>query len=132
MKSTEGMSLRLTTHAKRQMEAKGFSSEDVESVFNSPSRVYPNKKFEGQFRVAGKGICLIGKPEGNMFLVLTAYEDGVMTPPRRDQLDTPEGKAYAKLYEEAKRRSNGKKVRRENEYWPRVHQRHNDINNMVR
>ncbi|QNN99298.1 hypothetical protein SEA_FAUST_226 [Streptomyces phage Faust] len=124
MENTEGLTLRLTKHARTQMEAKGFKRENIDKMFSKPDRVYPNRKFPGQFRVAGKGICLIGKPVGETFLVFTVYEDGVMTPPRKDQLDTPEGKAYAELYEKAK--ASGK-VRRSNEYWPRVHERRGDI-----
>lgn len=120
MESTEGYSLRLTRHASEQMEAKGFDLDSVTYTFENPKSVYPNKKFAGQFRVTGSGICLIGKPLGNDFLVFTIYEDGVMTPPRPDQLDTPEGKKYAALYEKAVATG---RVKRNGEYWPRVHQR---------
>ena len=124
MESTEGYSLRLTAHARQQIEAKGFNEDSVNEMFSAPEKVYPNKKFVGQFRVTGNGICLIGKPTGKDFLVFTVYEDGVMTPPRPDQLDTPEGKAYAALYSAAKRSGKGK---RSGEYWPRVHQRKSDV-----
>lgn len=120
MESTEGYSLRLTRHASQQMEAKGFDLETVEYTFGNPENIYPNKKFAGQFRVTGHGVCLIGKPMGGEFLVFTIYEDGVMTPPRPDQLDTPEGRAYAERYEKALASKN---VRRNGEYWPRVHER---------
>lgn len=124
MESTEGYTLKLTAHARKQMEAKGFDAESVEYTFNTPEKIYPNKKFAGQFRVIGSGICLVGQPMKDVFLVFTMYEDGVMTPPRPDQLDTPEGKAYAALYEKAVKSG---RVMRDNEYWPRVHQREGDM-----
>jgi len=105
------------------MEAKNFTEEDVEFAFRNNEKLYPNKKFEGQFRVVGKGICLIGKPVKDVFLIFTIYEDGIMTPPRPDQLLTAEGQQYAKLYERAVATG---RVRRSNEYWPRVHARSSD------
>lgn len=120
MESTEGMNLRLTAHAKTQMEAKGFSQELLDMTFGSPENVYPNRKFAGQFRIVGNGVCIIGKPMGDTFLAFTVYEDGVMTPPRADQLQTEEGQRYAKLYEKAVATG---RVKRSNEYWPRVHKR---------
>lgn len=124
MESTEGYTLRLTAHARKQIEAKGFNENSVNEMFGAPEKIYPNKKFVGQFRVTGNGICLIGKPTGRDFLVFTVYEDGVMTPPRADQLETPEGKAYAALYSAAKRSGS---VKRRGEYWPRVHERRGDV-----
>lgn len=124
MESTEGYSLRLTEHARKQIEAKGFTESDVEFAFSNFEKLYPNKKFEGQWRVVGKGLCLVGKPQGKMFTIFTIYEDGVMTPPRPDQLLTPEGKRYARLYNKAQRTG---KARRQGEYWPRVHARTSDV-----
>lgn len=125
MESTENYTLKLTAHARKQMEAKGFTQESINGMFTAPENIYPNKKFEGQFRVVGNGICLVGQPmTDRTFLVFTMYEDGVMTPPRADQLDTPEGKAYAKRYEQARAKGN---VRRQNEYWPRVHRRNGEM-----
>lgn len=120
MESTEGLELKLTAHANEQMKKKNVDLERVQAAFVSPEKLYPNKKYAGQFRVVGNGLCLVGKPQGKEFVVFTIYEDGVMTPPRPDQLNTPEGKAYAELYNRAQRTG---KVRRQNEYWPRAHKR---------
>jgi hypothetical protein len=120
MESTEGFKLSFTEHAKKQLNAKALGMERAQQAFDAPEKVYPNKKYVGQFRVVGNGICLIGRPMNGTFKVFTVYEDGVMTPPRADQLDTPEGKAYAELYERAQ--MNGK-VSRNNEYYPRAKQR---------
>lgn len=129
MKNTEGLTLSFSKHAQDQMEAKEFDKNTIVEGFAkvTESNISPNKKFEGQFRVVVDNVCLVGKPMGNTFRVFTLYEDGVMTPPREDQMDTPEGKAYAKLYNKAKRRANGGPVRRTNEYWPRVHKRNGEM-----
>jgi hypothetical protein len=126
MESTKGMALYLRLHAKEQMEKKGFKLERVEMMFSDyeNNHVSPNKKYHGQFRICGDGICLVGQPFGDTFHVFTMYEDGVMTPPRPDQLETPDGQKYAKSYEKA---IAGGSVKRSNEYWPRVHERNGDI-----
>lgn len=100
MNTTKGMTIAFSAHALKQAQDKGFSRNDIMSAFNSPTRVYPNgKKYPGQYRVCGAGICLVGRPEGRSFVVLTMYADGVLTPPRADQLNTPEGRRYAERYE---------------------------------
>lgn len=116
MESTEGFKLAFTMHAQQQLDSKGISLELAESAFENPDKIYPNKKYVGQFRVTGNGICLIGKPMNGTFKVFTVYEDGVMTPPRPDQLLTEEGRKYAELYEKAQRSNT---VKRGNEYYPR-------------
>jgi hypothetical protein len=112
MQSTEGFRLHATDHALKQILQKGFAVEKIREVFENPVKLYKNGKYEGQYRVTGNGICLVGKPKGNTFTLITVYEDGVMTPPRPDQLDTPEGKAYAERYAKGKARNN--------EYAPRA------------
>jgi len=112
MDSTEGLKLHATDHALNQILQKEFSVETIQQTFANPEKVYPNGKYKGQFRVTGNGLCLVGKPKGNTFTLITVYEDGVMTPPRPDQLDTPEGRAYATRY--------AKGQARKNEYMPRV------------
>jgi len=128
VKNTNGLTLSFSKHAREQMEAKGFVENELRDGFTkvTEKNISPNRKFEGQFRVVVGNVCLVGKPMGREFKVFTMYEDGVMTPPRKDQLDTPEGRAYAKLYEQAKRKAKGGQVRRSNEYWPRVHERRSD------
>lgn len=112
MISTVGFKLNTTEHARAQIVSKGLSVADVEAAFAAPEKVYPNKKFAGQYRVVGKGICLVGKPSNGTFTLITVYEDGKMTPPRPEQLNTPEGRAYAERY--------AKQEARVNEYYPRI------------
>jgi Domain of unknown function (DUF4258) len=98
MKSTAGMTIDPTAHALRTMIEKGFSAEVVKATFETPARVYPSGSHPGQYRVTGNGVCLVGKPEGDRFVLITVYQDQVLTPPREDQLDTPEGRRYAERY----------------------------------
>lgn len=124
MESTEGMKLWLSRHAREQIITKFGDAglERAEETFSNPDKIYPNKSYEGQFRVVGEGLCLIGKPtdDGKYFRVFTAYEDGVLTPPREDQLETEAGQRYAELYEAALKKG---RVERTNEYYPRVKER---------
>jgi hypothetical protein len=97
MKSTAGMSLVPTSHALRTILAKGFSPDTVKATFANPTEVYPSRSHPGQFRVTGNGICLVGKPEGENFVLVTLYADRVVTPVRPDQLNTPEGRRFAQV-----------------------------------
>jgi hypothetical protein len=115
MESTRGYLLKATDHALKQILEKGFSINKITAVFENPKKLYRNGKYEGQYRITGGGICLVGKPKGRTFTLITVYEDGKMTPPRPDQLETPEGRAYAERY--------AKGQARENEYAPRAIQR---------
>ena len=128
MKDTKGLTLRFTKHAREQMEAKGFTESALREAFSNATaadnKIYPNKKYPGQFRVIAGKACLTGKPTGDTFLVFTMYEDGVMTPPREDQKNTPEGQAYARKYAKAKAAG---RTKRKNEYWPRVHERNSEM-----
>lgn len=124
MESTEGYKLALSKHAREQLIKKTgtVGITRAEQAFEAPDKIYPNKKYQGQFRIVGKGLCLIGRPTANgLFRVFTVYEDGVMTPPRPDQLLTEEGRAYAELYRKAQQ--NNGKAARNNEYYPRAKKR---------
>lgn len=128
MQNTNGLTMRFTKHARQQMEAKQFSWSTVRNGFAEATAenntIYPNKKFEGQFRIIAGNVCLIGKPQNGVFIVFTVYEDGVMTPPRPDQLETPQGRMYAKRYGQVWKTGG---IKRDNEYWPRVHRRNSEI-----
>jgi hypothetical protein len=112
MQTTEGFRIHATDHALKQILEKGFPVERIQETFQAPEKIYRNGKYEGQFRVTGNGLCLVGKPKGTTFTLITVYEDGVLTPPRPDQLETPEGQEYARRYAEGQARKN--------EYMPRV------------
>lgn len=98
MKTTGGLTLVITKHARSQMVAKGFDEAIVKGVFATPERVYPSGSHPGQFRITGNGVCLVGKPKEGKFILITLYADGVLTPPRPDQMWTEEGRRYADRY----------------------------------
>lgn len=94
-----GLKLSPTQHALKQILSKGIDGADILSAFANPDRAYPSgAKHPGQTRVTGNGLCLVGKIEGAVFTLITVYVDGVLTPPRADQLNTPEGRRYAERY----------------------------------
>lgn len=98
MDTTKNMTLKPTTHALKQIVAKGFDADGILDCWNNPTRVYPSKSHPGQFRVINGTYCLVGKPEGSSFMLITVYLDGVVTPPREDQMDTKQGRAFASRY----------------------------------
>lgn len=101
METTEGYTLAPTDHALRTILAKGFTGDQVLTAFASPEKITEVRKYPGQFRVCGNGVALVGSPDERtmMFTLVTVYADGVLTPPRPDQLDTPEGRRYAERYQ---------------------------------
>src|SRR5882757_5513593 len=98
MKSTDGVVLSLTKHAKKQAKAKGFPVADILTMWEGQNNIQPSRSHPGQFRVCGDGICLVGVPKNNSFVVITCYVDRLVTPPRPDQLGTKAGKRYAERY----------------------------------
>jgi len=98
MYTTQGYTLRPTDHALRQILAKGFDADTVRETFSNPTEVYPSRSHPGQYRVTGNGLCLVGEPRGRDFVLITVYLDKVLTAPRADQLNTPEGRRYAQRY----------------------------------
>ena len=98
----------LSNHAKKIAQEKGFVLKKVLAVFGNPRRVYPSKSHPGQHRITGDGLCLVGIPDDNKkeFLVITIYQDEVITAPRPDQLKTSSGRIYADRYKRGLGRSN--------------------------
>lgn len=95
----KGRKMVLLSHALKQAREKSLDMAAVEETFRNPERVYPNGRYEGQWRVTGNGICLVGRPVGDgEFEVVTMYLDKVVTPPRADQMRTDEGREYAERY----------------------------------
>lgn len=98
MRSTRGVTLSLTKHAKRQAKVKGFPVSNILSMWENPDRIIPSRTYKGQYRVCGDGICLVGVPKGKSFIVITVYLDQDLTPPRPDQLQTKAGRRYAERF----------------------------------
>lgn len=98
MRSTEGVTLSLTKHAKKQAKEKGFCVRNILDMWQKPDRIVASRTYPGQYRVCGNGICVVGVPKGGSFIGITVYTDQDLTPPRPDQLKTRAGRRYAKRY----------------------------------
>lgn len=99
-----GTRLAPTTHALRQIRDKGLDPMAVKRAHDNPERVTEVRAHPGQIRLIGYGVALVGRVEGNRFTLITVYQDGVLTPPRPDQMNTPEGRRYAERYAAGKGR----------------------------
>lgn len=99
MKTTQGVTLAFTNHSLRTIIEKELDPEAIKQCWAEPKEIYASKSHPGQWRVTGYGVCMVGKIEATgEFLVITVYLDRVLTAPRADQLDTPEGKRFAERY----------------------------------
>jgi hypothetical protein len=98
MKSTKGITLSLTKHAKKQAKSKGFPIRNILDMWNGKPRIISSRSHPGQYRVCGNGICVVGVPKGRAFVAITVYVDQDLTPPRPDQLATRAGRRYAERY----------------------------------
>ncbi len=95
---TSRMRLVTTRHAERTIAEKGFDMGRVTKTFRNPDYVTNVAKYPDQIRLIGNGLALVGMDKGDTFVLITVYLDGVITPPRPDQLNTPEGRRYAERY----------------------------------
>jgi hypothetical protein len=76
-----------TRHATQQAIDKRISVEAIKSAFTDTHEYYPSRSYEGQYRMTGSGVCLVGEPQGDTFRVVTLYLDRVITPLRPDQIE---------------------------------------------
>ncbi len=97
---TSSLRLVVTKHANKVIHEKGFDPYDVWDTFVSPKFETPVSKYPDQTRLIGNGLALVGREEGDEFVLITVYLDRVLTPPRPDQLTTPEGMRYAARWEQ--------------------------------
>ena len=59
----------------------------------------PRSKDDDQRENDSKDDTKMPKDESvNYFTIITIYQDNILTPPRTDQLNTPEGRRYAERY----------------------------------
>lgn len=98
MKSTDGVTLKLTKHAKKKARDIDVSVSDILEMWSEPNEIYPVRAYPGQWRVCGNGICLVGVSKRKSFIAITCYIDKELTPPRPDQLGTEVGRRYAERY----------------------------------
>ncbi len=76
--------MRITHHAKRQAEAKGFAPRAVALAAQDPDVRYPSRNHPGQERRIRGGICAVVDPATDT--VVTVYLHLVVTPLRPDQI----------------------------------------------
>lgn len=96
----EGKNVRLTQHVRNQIIAKGFDPEHVRQAIVSPDQTTDVLKHPGQIRNIAHGVAVVLAPNmrGTEWTAVTVYADGVLTPPRPDQMLTAEGRRYAARY----------------------------------
>lgn len=74
MQSTAGMKIVLTNLACKRAAMGGFGADDIRSTFDSPESITENRDMPGQYRLVGKGMTLVGIPEGEKFVVITCFK----------------------------------------------------------
>lgn len=96
----EGKNVRVTQHVRDTIVKKGFDAEKVRRAIEHPEKVTDVLKHPGQVRAIGEGLAVVLAPyaRGKEWMAVTVYLDGVLTPPRPDQMNTPEGRRYAARY----------------------------------
>ena len=62
METTYGMRLTLSRTACKIAAKEGWTAEQILETFNSPKAIYENKKYAGQYRIAGTEIVIVGVP----------------------------------------------------------------------
>lgn len=87
MQTTEGMRLFLSHTATRFAAKQGWSAEEIMETFNNPKAIYENKQREGQYRIAGTKIVIIGFPrnEGAEFFGVTMIVNGSAAPVKEEK-----------------------------------------------
>lgn len=72
----------VTPHFRKQMEAKGFTAEQVIDALTAPYKVTDVTRYPGQKRYCGRlGLAVVARDN----VLVTCYLDGVVTPLREDQ-----------------------------------------------
>ena len=88
----------ISDHAVSQAKAKGFTAEEIFAAMTNPARVTDVLKYPGQKRFIAGRIAVVAAPKGDAWHIVTLYLDDVLTAPRADQMDTPEGRRYAERF----------------------------------
>jgi hypothetical protein len=73
-------------HFVAQMQAKGFTQDQVISALTRPEKVTDVTRYPGQKRYCGAGVAVV--VDGTH--LITLYADGIVTPLREDQKGDPE------------------------------------------
>lgn len=94
------MTVKITPHFTQQAVAKGFESSALRAALTAPERITPVRAHPGQIRLIAAGVAVVCRPDvkAGTLTAITVYADGVLTPPRADQMSTPQGRRYAQRY----------------------------------
>lgn len=71
----------LSDHFRKTLIEKKFDGREVAALLKDPEEFYPSRSHPGQYRVTGRGLCVVGEPQGERFVLITIYLDGAITPP---------------------------------------------------
>lgn len=81
MDTTKGMRLTMTRKACKIAADNGFTAEQIAETFASPKAIYPSKQREGQWRIAGREMVLVGFPvDDTHFHAITVWLNGSKAP----------------------------------------------------
>lgn len=85
MDTTEGMRLTLSRTACKIAAKEGWTPDMIQETFDNPKAIYANKQYEGQFRIAGTDIVIVGVPQGeDRFHGITLIVNGSEAPVKTD------------------------------------------------
>ncbi len=96
MLNTNGLTLSPTRHALVQIQTKEIDPNLVVDAFKFPGCTYATTEDPTKIRIVANGICLIGRVEGDRYVLITVHLQSPPTAVREDQLQTAKGRAYAK------------------------------------
>ena len=80
-------------HFKAQVEAKGFTVEQIKAAIENPYKITDVRRYPGQKRYCGGGIAIVMRDN----VAITVYLDGVVTPMREDQKNDPAARNSRRL-----------------------------------
>ncbi len=85
METTNGLRLTLTRTACKIAAKEGWGPEAIQETFDNPKAIYASKTHEGQYRIAGKEIVIVGVPMGEgRFHGITLIRNGSKAPVKEE------------------------------------------------
>lgn len=81
MDTTAGLKLILTRTACKKAVEFGWDAQQIKNTFENPKAVYKNNQREGQYRIAGHEIVIVGTPtHDGKFIGITMFRNGSSAP----------------------------------------------------
>jgi hypothetical protein len=86
METTEGLTLRLSRKACSVAAKNGWTAEAIQGTFDTPKAIYASKTHEGQWRIAGTEIVIVGVPmDDTTFFGITMFRNGSKAPVKEEK-----------------------------------------------